>query len=900
MHRLKVTIAAGVGFILLVSQPILLRSAYAQVSGMQATASTDALRVEVAFDRPEQTLALPLRWPIGEDRLLPYAAWLVALPAGADTGALDLEIEQLELDRAEKDALVLPERSPEIAALPLPEGKPVHIEPAGVMRGVSLARVLFFPLRPSAEGWEWVRRARLKVRLPQSTTLQPQQSIQDPLLRQVATQVVNPQEVAEAVPSGASAPAAFAASVLALIDVERPALIELTRAQLHAAGVAVGSPHRLRLRQGGQEVRMIWEGDADDVFEPDERLLFYAQPRFSRYSAYDTWILEDAGVPVERVNTRSAAPSATPTGVLHSTFMFEQNALYTPDCGCHPPAHRDGDRWAWVNLQRTQRWTHSFTLPVITAQPASLTVWLLGYTDPIQDPDHYVQVWLNGALLGESLWNGRLAITATFAGMVSANNVLSITLPGLPGVTVEGMWVDGFAVTTATSGQGALGLPLRGEAAARTYALSVVPLYLLDVTTPTHPVLLRDWEHTAAGARFADPPSDLPRTYVAFTQTSAPTRIRLPEALNPAQGNLHVIAPMELQPALVPLLARRQAQGFAVVTQTIQALYDHHGDGRVDPLAIRAYFAHRYHHDTIRPTYALLVGDGTLDPKRYRATSPPTLIPTLLESVDPLLGETATDNRFVTVDGSDALPDIALGRLPVNTFTETQIVVSKVLDYERALLVPSLDRRFLLVADNADAAGDFPAKALNLASLAPSSYVTTAALMTSAGLFTATRETVLSHWNHARLISYLGHASPRQWAAERLLHRDDVSSLPSRDALPVVIEMTCYTARFHELQDTLDESLVRAAARGAVAAWGATGLTISTGHDQLAQGFVRSWLGGSRLGDATFAGKLALASGGIYLDLLDTFVLLGDPSLALGSRWATHSLHFPIFRRQGT
>lgn len=871
---------------------------HAQVRPVFITASSDALRIEVTFERPAQVLDLPLRWPTADGYALPYAAWPIAMSSVEDAEAVAAEIEELELDFVGADALALPVHSVEVEAPPLPATWPMHVAYVGIMRGVPLARVLLFPVRPAPGGWSWVRRLRARVRMsPQivaASHAKPFDS--DPLLRVIATQVANPEWIGD--PSSAIVPlhADSSVTIRALIDVERPAWVALTRAGLEAAGVPLVSPQRLRLRQGAHEVRMLWEGDADEEFEPDERLLFYAQPRFSRYAAHDTWILEEANAPAARIGARNAAPGAAPSGVLYGSFTFEQNALYTPECGCRPPMHRDGDRWAWASLQQGQSWSLPFTLPISAAQPASLTIWLLGYTDPPQNPDHRAQIWLNGALLGEALWDGRQAITATFAATVMASNVLSVALPGLSGVTVEGTWIDGFSVTTAVNATGAVGRPLRGENDARTYALNVAPLYLLDVTTPTQPVLLQGWEHTSAGARFADPSTGLPRRYAVFTQTDLPQRIRPPAAINPAAGNLHVIAPDELWPALGELVARRQAQGFAVVTQTVQALYDHHGEGRVDPWAIRAYLAARYHADAVRPAYVLLVGDGTFDPKRYRDTSPPTLLPAFLADVDPRLGETAADNRFVTVDGNDALPDMAIGRWPVNTLAEAQAVVSKALAYESALLTAG-DRRMLLVSDNADSGGNFPAKALSLAGAAPATYITTTALMTTAAAFTATRTTALAFWNYARLIAYLGHSSPRQWAAERLFHLNDVAGLPPRDALPVVIGLTCYTGRFHELQDALDETLVRAPGRGTVAAWGATGLTISTGHDSLGRGFTQTWLGGGRLGDAALAGKLLLAGGGLYLDLLDTFVLLGDPSLAAGSRWATHAVWLPTARR---
>ena len=49
------------------------------------------------------------------------------------------------------------------------------------------------------------------------------------------------------------------------------------------------------------------------------------------------------------------------------------------------------------------------------------------------------------------------------------------------------------------------------------------------------------------------------------------------------------------------------------------------------------------------------------------------------------------------------------------------------------------------------------------------------------------------------MILYNGHSSVRQWAAERLFHRDDVAALHNASQLPVVLEMTCFTGLFHEL-----------------------------------------------------------------------------------------------------
>ena len=61
------------------------------------------------------------------------------------------------------------------------------------------------------------------------------------------------------------------------------------------------------------------------------------------------------------------------------------------------------------------------------------------------------------------------------------------------------------------------------------------------------------------------------------------------------------------------------------------------------------------------------MGDGHYDFTGVTTTLP-NLIPPYLDNLDPWIGETAADNRFVTVDGpNDILPDMHMGRIPAQT-----------------------------------------------------------------------------------------------------------------------------------------------------------------------------------------------------------------------------------------
>ncbi len=76
------------------------------------------------------------------------------------------------------------------------------------------------------------------------------------------------------------------------------------------------------------------------------------------------------------------------------------------------------------------------------------------------------------------------------------------------------------------------------------------------------------------------------------------------------------------------------------------------------------------------------------------------------------------------------------------------------------------------------------------------------------------------------------------------------------------------------------EVFTKAASKGAVAAWSATGMGVARGHEYLNQGFFDAVFrdGLHSLGQATSYGKLFLWTSRENLDLIDTYLLFGDPA----------------------
>jgi len=348
-----------------------------------------------------------------------------------------------------------------------------------------------------------------------------------------------------------------------------------------------------------------------------------------------------------------------------------------------------------------------------------------------------------------------------------------------------------------------------------------------------------------------------------------------------------IIAPAEFIPSLAPLVALHQSNGLGVVVEDVQAVYDAYGGGRPLPSTIKDYLEDAYFNWETAPIYVLLVGDGTHDPKHYQATSSLTFIPPYLEDVDPWAGETAADNRYVTVDGSDALPDMLIGRLPANSIIELDTMVSKIVNYAAKQKPKFWQHTAVFFADDQDfGGGNFPLLSDSLINKIDSSALGTQRFYYSPDYTPGEFQILVNQvWDNGNsLITFTGHSSIHQWAHEILFHLEDVPKLNNDDRLPVVLEMTCFTGSF-QIHDfpTLDESLLRQPGGGAVAVWGPTGLGVATGHHWLGEGFLESIYedGISEIGYAALAGKINLATVGNNPDLIDTFTLLGDPATRL-------------------
>jgi hypothetical protein len=164
-------------------------------------------------------------------------------------------------------------------------------------------------------------------------------------------------------------------------------------------------------------------------------------------------------------------------------------------------------------------------------------------------------------------------------------------------------------------------------------------------------------------------------------------------------------------------------------------------------------------------------------------------------------------------------------------------------------------------------------------------------------------QAVMQMWNSGTaLIFYAGHGAYHFWSDRTILHTDDVPLLTNGAKLPVVVEMTCLTGSYHNRTlNALDEVLLRASNGGAVAVWGPTGSGISSGHIEIADGFLEELLkpGERRLGSATLASQVMLLTNRpANSDLVATFHLFGDPATIFNKQTVQpQNFYLPQLRR---
>jgi hypothetical protein len=650
---------------------------------------------------------------------------------------------------------------------------------------------------------------------------------------------------------------------------------------LQAAGfkgdLSGGSP--LRLRHKKAEVPFWIEGDT---------LRFYAQASQDLYSAESVYWLAgggaalpgDCGCSLPPVSDEPAPArlSSLSEDAAQARLRREENLAYFPQV-------EDGDHWMWAALPAPQSKAFDFSLSALAPGEGQLVLSVWSGSESPATPDHRLRLAVNGQPVQEASWDGkgRHVITATLASGLLADGVnqLRVEAPGLSGVAADVSYVDWFQVVYPrwlAAEHDRLAFTASGGVQVFTGFSGPVSIY--DMTDPGQPVeAARGLDPRRGFQGQAGHPYEAvgPQGWLQVEQVTAP--VLAPDLRLAGRGADYVaIGPADLLAPLEPLLALRNSQGLQTASLPAEAVYDQFGEGLPDPKAIQAFMQYAVSNWKPAPRDLLLVGDASYDPRGYLAPPEANRLPTFLV-MTVYGGETASDIPFVQVN-SDPWPDLAVGRIPAGTPEQVRILVEKTLQYEKGAGQGGAGT-ILAVADGQDPA--FRADAQAFLDLFPPRYPRQ--LYAPAAEVSGAAQLASAFSQGQWLVAYFGHGSINMWGKDRLFTAEDAAGQAGEPRLPVILQMTCLTGLFtHPKAESLSEALLWNPRGGAVATLAPTSLTLPFDQALLSKPLAEALLADPQatLGQALLAARrsVPLEQRGA-LDVMQTFLLLGDPALRI-------------------
>jgi hypothetical protein len=687
------------------------------------------------------------------------------------------------------------------------------------------------------------------------------------------------------------------------IRIDREGLYELGEAEFRRLGIL---PEQVE----SSGLRISWRGFSTpawlDKGEEVARFLFYSSVPASSYSQSDyywlTWggeapdWLEQTESSVEQ-NTRlpqsmSITPAITSNedDIVIYEAILEQQINYSPQV-------ESGDRFMWKTIAAPAAEDFSVDLSNLHANSSAMAEMLMDVwasTEARVEPDHAVDIYINGKLIANQSWDGRGRQSFSFQFpadyLNEGKNTIRLTLPGIPEVAADIVHLDRIVLYYPGRLRREQGQAIFWGADSRlALGKSGNMVLLIDISNSHSPSLI-DWQPEQSSEDFFY--AEAGKRYLALWEGGAypPTGLELPR-LSPdlrdrsLAAEYVAIAPADLLEPLEPLLALRREQGLSAMMVEDRLIYDQFGYGYPEPQAIHEFLRYAYQEwaqsEPSKPLgFVLLVGDSTYDPRAYISSEQANRLPTFL--VDTVFGgQTATDVDFVQFN-DDPWPDVAVGRLPAQDAPQIKNYIEKIIRYEQDISQPSAEIAIRAVADGQEAS--FALDASEFLKLFPGD-ISTELYSPSAGAQAANVEVREIFKNSGSIIAYFGHGSVNMWGKDRLFTVEDVAALESQEHFPIVLNLTCLTGLFtHPKVESLTEALLWKADAGAIAVLAPSSLTLP--FDQtflsipLAQAIASER--GSTLGEIHLSARrqIPVENQGSR-DVMLTFMLFGDPALRI-------------------
>lgn len=434
-----------------------------------------------------------------------------------------------------------------------------------------------------------------------------------------------------------------------------------------------------------------------------------------------------------------------------------------------------------------------------------------------------------------------------------------------------------------------------------------VPFMLWDVTDPLQ--VGQIMVSTSGGVSSFRALADTLREYIMFDDQSYLKPAFVEKVPN---QNLHGLSTYSMVIVTHPDFAEEatrlatfhaQHDNLDVLVVQQQAIYNEFSSGAQDISAIRDFIRMLWirNQGSQKPRFLLLFGDASYDPKD-RMDANTNFIPTYQspESLHPVTSY-ATDDFFGCIDDNEGglssdVPDIGIGRLPVQTPAEAKMAVDKIIYYSTPSQEVQGDWRNVIafVADDGDGNShmqqadmlanmiDTTHRSYNVDKIFFDAYNQ---ISTPGGQRIPDASAALNQRmdKGALIVNYTGHGGEVGWAHERVLEVADINSWTNYDRMPVFMTATCEFSRYDDPRmQSAGELVFLNPNGGGIALFTTARPTFGTPNFTLARSFYNiafDPVNGEmpHLGDLIRLAKLSAGAD----NNSKKFVLLGDPAMKM-------------------
>jgi uncharacterized repeat protein (TIGR01451 family) len=618
-----------------------------------------------------------------------------------------------------------------------------------------------------------------------------------------------------------------------LISVDQEGWYHVPFAQLFAAGLNPSTNvSQLHLYVEGAEIPILLVGHSSGAAAPTDAVEFYGagiDTPFSGTRVY--WLLTESSnglrVALPPVDVGSGDP---PENFAFTTMREDRTTYFAALLNGENSDNFFGDIVTTDPVDETLTVIHPDTS---SSQPLTLTVALQGASD---QQFHSVSVQFNGNNVGTMNFYNEILASQSFTVAPSqlVNGTNNVTLMALEGDNDVSL-VQSVQLTyahTYTADSDWLRATAPSSAAVQIGGFTNPAVRVFDISNPLQIVELKSSVSVASGAFSVSTtiPAGMPlmHTILAVAQDTLAAPLSVagykPAFLEDQRtgADIVIITHPDFAASLSSLVSLRNQQGYSVLQVTTDQLFNQFNYGERSPFAIQTFLQEAATQWQHKPQAVLLVGDASMDPRNYLGFGDFDFVPTRI--VETQAFKTASDDWFTDFQQT-GYPTIPIGRLPVRTVADLDLVISKIVGYETGQYAGTWNNQALLIADQ-NVEANFTAATLAASAALPPSLQTTQIL--TDGMDQATAEsTILQALNEGALIvDYNGHGAEQQWSFDDIFDDNTAASLTNGGRLPVYLLIDCLNGLFQDVYaQSLAKSLILAPNGGAVAVWASSGYT---------------------------------------------------------------------------